>query len=102
MELTIYRYDHQYLKYGKTVFKRSDITDLIRAELALRELSQLEETLLYRVIALQKATAIESNRAQLENIKQQLEKTQGCFPGSERALYRAETMLRHLRKHTIA
>jgi hypothetical protein len=93
MEFTIYRHDHQYLKYGKTVFKRSDITDLIRAELALRELSQLEETLLHRVIALQKATAIESDRTQLENIKQQLEKTQGCFPRSERALYGAETML---------
>lgn len=93
MELTFHKYNDQYLEFGMNNFQRSDITDLIRAELALRELSQLEETLLYRAVALQKATAIDSDRTQLEDTKQLLEKTQSHFPQSEHNLYRAETML---------
>jgi hypothetical protein len=91
--LETYRYNPEYLVYASKRFRRSDITDLIHAELALRELSQCEETLLHRVQALQKATAIESDRTQLENAKQQLEKAQAHFPRMEHALYRAETML---------
>jgi hypothetical protein len=83
----------EYLEYASNCFKRSDITGLILAEHALRELSQREETLLRKVKALQKAAAIESDRTQLENATQQLEEAQAAFPRKERALYQAETML---------
>ncbi|CDM31728.1 unnamed protein product [Penicillium roqueforti FM164] len=67
--------------------------DLFLAEHALLEVTQCEETLHHRVIALQKATAIESNRAQLEEANKQLEEAQAQYLEKEYALYQAEYAL---------
>lgn len=85
--------DQEDLWYGSDCIARRKITDLLLAEHALRELTQREETLYRRVIALQKATAIESDRAQLNKANEQLEETQAQYPRKEYALYRAESML---------
>ncbi|KGO71215.1 hypothetical protein PITC_062960 [Penicillium italicum] len=85
--------DHKILLYGLNSIARYKLTEIFIAENALRELTQREETLQNRTLALQKAMAIESDGAQLEKANQQLEMTQAQYPRKEYALYRAESML---------
>ena len=88
-------------------FKGKTVVDVLLAEHALRELTQREETLHHRSMALQKTiaiesdrlqpdktTAIESTRAELEKTNQQLKEVQLQYARKEQALYEATSMLR--------
>ncbi|CAG8154536.1 unnamed protein product [Penicillium nalgiovense] len=98
--------DCKRLIYGFERIGRERIADVLLAEHALRELSQREETLHHRVMALQKTIAIESDRlqpdkttpvestrAELEKTNQQLKEFQLQYARKEYALYQATSML---------
>ncbi|OQE16880.1 hypothetical protein PENFLA_c026G00117 [Penicillium flavigenum] len=72
--------DHDFLVYGSYRIARYKLTELFIAEHALRELTQLEEKLHHRAIALQKAIALESDGTQLEKANEQLEEAQSQYP----------------------
>ncbi|KAJ5926335.1 hypothetical protein N7516_008108 [Penicillium verrucosum] len=87
--------------------ERETVVDVLLAEQALRELSQAEETLHHRAMALQKTIAIESDRLQpdkttpvestrveLEKTDQQLKGVQLQYARKEQALHEATSMLR--------
>jgi hypothetical protein len=95
------------LRYGQERICREIVTDVLLAEHALRKLTQREETLHHRAMALQKTIAIESGRvqldkttpvestsAQLEKANQQLKEVQLQYPRKEDALYRVTSMVR--------
>ncbi|KGO68472.1 hypothetical protein PITC_070970 [Penicillium italicum] len=91
----IFDSDHKNcLKYGSDYALRSTLIELFLAEQALRELTQREEWLHHKVLALQKAMAIasdgKSDMTQFENAKKSLEETQVQYPKREYALYLAE------------
>lgn len=101
MELFFY-----FLKRGAVDFYRQIFADMLLAEHALRELSQREESLHHRAMALQKTVAIESDRlqpdkttpvestrAELENTNQQLKEIRLQYSRKEYALYRATSGL---------
>lgn len=81
------------LRYGSDYIVRSKITELFLANLALRELTQREETLHYRAMASQKAVAIESNGTQVEKANKELEEAEAQFRRKEYVIYSKETML---------
>ena len=85
---------------------RGKIVDVLLAEQALREISQREEALHHRALALQKTiaiesdrlqpdktTAVESTRAELDKMNQQLKEAQLQCSRKEYALYQATSML---------
>lgn len=88
-------------------FERKIIVNVLLAEHALRELSQVEEMLHHRAMALQKTiaiesdrlqpdktTAVESTRAKLEKTNQQLKEVQLQYAIDEQILHAATSMLR--------
>ena len=88
------------LKFQSELVLRSKLIDLFLAEHALRELTQREEWLHHKVMALQKAIAITSNEetdtTEFENANNQLKETQAQYPIREHALHLAECMF-HLK-----
>jgi hypothetical protein len=66
---------------------------MLLAEYALRNLQQREEALNHRLIALQKAKAIESDNSELEKANELLEETRAQIPRKEYDLYRAVYMM---------
>ncbi|KAJ5490345.1 hypothetical protein N7453_011170 [Penicillium expansum] len=94
---TTFIFDSDYencLKYGSEYALRSTLIELFLAEHALRELTQREEWLHHKVIALQKAMAIASNEksdmTQFKNANNNLKETQAQYPKMEYTLYLAE------------
>lgn len=89
------------LAYGESDLEiwPENITEIILADHALRELKQREEALHHRVTALQKAKTLESDSSEFDNASEQLEKTRAQVPGKEYELYRAVSMLDPYFKH---
>ncbi|KAJ6189492.1 hypothetical protein N7519_004400 [Penicillium mononematosum] len=98
--------NYKLLIYGSERIYRQIIADVLLAEHALCELSQREETLHHRAMALQKTidiesdrlqpdetTAAESTRAELEKTNQQLKEFQLQYARKEHSLYQAISML---------
>ncbi|KAJ5124438.1 uncharacterized protein N7515_008263 [Penicillium bovifimosum] len=87
-----------YVRYCQNVYiDRCSLTKLFLAEHALRELTQREERLHHKVMALQKAVAIgsdvRSDATNLEDAQTQLETARAQYPGKAQALFQAEYML---------
>ncbi|CRL26222.1 unnamed protein product [Penicillium camemberti] len=82
------------LRYGSEYVLRAKLIELFLAEHALRELTQREEWLHQKVMALQKAIAItparKTDMTELKTANKQLKKTHAQFPRREYALYLAE------------
>ncbi|KAJ5138790.1 uncharacterized protein N7515_003638, partial [Penicillium bovifimosum] len=90
-----HRDDDDYVIYGLLYYiHRSLLTELFLAEHALRELTQREERLHHKVIALQKAVAIESDgnsyATHLENAQSQLEMARAQYPRKAHDLFLVE------------
>jgi hypothetical protein len=81
------------LGYGSTEIDKEGVMNMLLAEYALRKLQQREEALNHRLIALQKAKAIESDNSELEKANELLEETRAQIPRKEYDLYRAVYMM---------
>ena len=102
---TFDRNDKDYLKYGPNYVLLSKLNEFFFAEQALRELTQREEWLHQKVIALEKAMAIESSgksdAIQFENANKQLKEIQAQYPRKEYDLYRAEYRFHSIFKNAL-
>ncbi|KAJ5371593.1 hypothetical protein N7517_003599 [Penicillium concentricum] len=83
--------NYEVLIYGLNCISQRKLADVLLAERALRELTWQPCPFIESYKAQSnKATAIESTRAQLEKANQQLKNAQLQYPRKEYALYRAE------------
>lgn len=89
----VYTRNKDYLQCGSYFILRDTVADLITAENALRELTQREETLKHKTTALEKLTAADAHKSQLEEARKQLQDTQLQYPRQEYALWKATSSL---------
>lgn len=76
-----------FVAYGSVRIESEQVIEILIAEYVIRELRQREEALNKRIVALQKANAIESEGSELETVNEQLEETRAKVPAKEYALY---------------
>ncbi|KAJ5370169.1 uncharacterized protein N7496_006261 [Penicillium cataractarum] len=82
-----------FLAYGSVRIDSEQVINILVAEYAIRELRQREEALNNRIVALQKAKAIDLECSELDKANEKLEETRAKVPGKEYALYRAVSLL---------
>lgn len=90
-----YLWDKVYLQCGSYLILRNTVADLIATEHALRQLTQREERLQYKIAALKKLppASTGSDEAEFEEVFKQLQDTQFQYPRQEYALYQAISSL---------